>query len=121
MKRIAILSILGLLNACGAIGIGGNHDVMIHNNSNDLIFAQGEMGRIKIRPNTSMKIHTGENIHIASINNACDELTVQRRLNAPAAILDVMPGFIFGMLPLLVDSVAGDLYRMPREFFYECQ
>lgn len=119
MKQL-ILGLALILTGCGAIGIGSNHDVTIRNNSNDMIFATGDMGRVKIRPDASLTIRSRDTIQLLSENPSCDILTVQRRLNSPAFFLDVFPGFILGIAPITVDALSGNLYRMPDEFIYDC-
>lgn len=119
--RISTMVMIFMLCGCGVIGIGSNHDVTIHNQSNDVIFAIGDMGRMKIQPNALMEMHTAKDILLVSRNDICDELTVRRRLNRAAVFLDVFPGLFLGIIPLLVDSMAGDLYKMPREFTYNCR
>jgi hypothetical protein len=51
-----------------------------------------------------------------SSNKKCNSLAIQREPNTPAMILDV----IFGIAPILVDAISGNLYRMPSNYIYDC-
>ena len=120
MKNFFLVPALMILTACGTIGIGSNQLVNIHNDSNELLSATGEMGIMKIQPNSSMTIQTSENISLNTKNNNCNSTVVQRQPNMPAIILNIVPGFLFGIVPTLVDALTGNLYKMPSSYTYSC-
>ena len=120
MKKFLALFLCFILSACGAIGIGSNHIVNIHNNSESTVYATGQMGRISIKPGVSMPIESKENIQLSSESNKCDILMIQQTPNMAAIILDVFPGLVFGIIPILVDAVTGNLYKMPTSYIYDC-
>jgi hypothetical protein len=119
MKKLFLVSII-LLSGCGTIGIGSNHMVNVYNNSKDVITATGEMGAIKIQPETTLSLKSSQDIMLNSSNKKCNSLAIQRQPNMPAIILDVVPGFILGIIPILVDAVSGNLYKIPLNYIYEC-
>ncbi|MDE6571480.1 MAG: hypothetical protein K2L95_04685 [Alphaproteobacteria bacterium] len=121
MKQIIVLMLPWALAACGTMGIGSNHKTTVFNNSGDVVFATGEMGRIKIQPETSTEIHTGERFELSSKNPDCDTLVVDGRLNTAAVFLDIIPGGLLGVLPIFVDAMTKNMYKMPHEYIYECQ
>ena len=119
MKKLILLSTI-LLVSCGTIGIGSNHMVNVYNGSDDVITATGDMGAIKIQPETTYSLKSSQDIMLNSGNKKCNSLTIQRQPNTPAIILDVIPGIIFGIIPILVDAVSGNLYKMPSTYTYQC-
>lgn len=120
MKNIIAVSIILLLSACGTIGIGSNHKVNIHNDSQSTIMAIGTNGSIKIHPDTVVTVESKDDISLKSNDKNCNSLIVSRQPNAAAIILDVVPGFIFGIIPILVDAVSNNLYKMPSNYYYQC-
>ncbi len=121
MKKIIILSILFVLSACGTIGIGSNHKIRLYNNSKNTITVSADSGVYKIKPENDMVIYSNNDLTIKSYNSACNEKTVLRELNAPAVILDVFPiGWLVGILPVLVDAISNNMYRMPKSYSYSC-
>lgn len=120
MRKLILILFCCVLSACGTLGIGSNHTVNIHNSSEDTIYATGQMGRISIKPGTSFPVESKDAIQLSSSNDKCDVLMVQTKPNAPAIILDVVPGLFFGIIPILVDAVTGNLYRLPSSYVYGC-
>lgn len=120
MKKVYVLLTLSLLSACGAMGIGSNKIVNIHNNSNDTITATGEMGNIKIAPNTSVMMQSSEDITLNSTNKNCNSPIIQRTSNGSAIFLDIIPGFLLGIIPIVVDGLTGNLYKLPTNYNYDC-
>lgn len=120
MKKILILTGILLISACGSIGIGSNKVVNIHNNSNDAITATGEMGNIKIAPNTSVMMQSTEDIALNSTNKSCNSPIIQRTSNGAAIFLDIIPGFFLGIIPIVVDGLTGNLYKLPTNYNYDC-
>ena len=121
MKKMYLLALLSILSACGAIGVGSNHSTTIYNNSSDTITATATSGVYKIKPETSLNVYSSEEINIKSKNRKCQEPTITRTPNGGAIFLDVIPGFILGIIPLLVDAITNDLYHMPETYYYTCE
>lgn len=119
MKKLILLTTI-LLVSCGTIGIGSNHMVNVYNGSDDVITATGEMGAIKIQPQTTSALKSSQDVMLNSSNKKCNSLAIQREPNTPAMILDIIPGIIFGIIPILVDAVSGNLYKMPSNYTYQC-
>ena len=120
MKIYQMLFIL-LLAACGTMGIGSNHTVNILNDSGDTIMVTGERGMQRIPANESMEVTSRRNIQIVSPNKHCDSPNVVTELNTPALILNIVPGvLLFGIVPLFVDAVTGNLTRMPENYTFAC-
>ena len=120
MKKVFILFLSVLLVSCGTMGIGSNHNVNIHNDSDDFIIATGTSGSVKIAPNTAREIESFDNITLKSNDENCDVLVVSRRANTAAIVLDVFPGFFIGIIPILIDAVSNNLYKMPSNYYYQC-
>ena len=120
MKKIASLLCVFALSGCGAIGIGSNHETMIYNNSSDVISVTSDSGMYKIKPEHSMSIYSKEKILIQNKNSQCPQVNVSRELNSGAVILDIVPGILFGIVPVFVDAVTNNLYRMPEMYSYTC-
>lgn len=120
MKTIVLFCSILLLTSCGTIGIGSNHTVNIHNNSNSAITANGSYGTIKIDPKSAFAIESANDIKITSTDKKCANTEIIRIPNTPALILDVIPGFLFGIIPILVDAVSNNLYKMPSNYYYQC-
>lgn len=121
MKKFVILSILFTLSACGTIGIGSNHETRLYNNSKNTITVSADSGVYKIKPEQDMVIYSNNDLTIKSSNSACNEKTVMRELNTPAVILDVFPiGWMVGILPVFVDAISNNMYRMPKTYSYSC-
>ncbi len=120
MKKLFVLSILFLLVACGAIGIGSNHETMVYNNSNDIITVSADSGVYKIKPEDNLLIYSNNDLTIKNLNSDCQEKKVLQKLNTGAVILDVFPGFILGIIPILVDAVSNNIYKMPKAYSYSC-
>ncbi len=120
MKKIYLLVLPLLLASCGAIGIGSNHKTMIYNNSNNTISVTADSGTYKIKPDENMQIYSREEISISNKNTMCPQAIVTRELNSGAVFLDIIPGFVFGIVPIFVDAVTNNLYRMPESYSYSC-
>jgi hypothetical protein len=119
MKKLILFSTI-ILSGCGTMGIGSNHMINVYNGSDDVITATGDMGAVKIQPQTTSALKSGQDVMLNSSNKKCNSLAIQREPNTPAMILDVIPGFIFGIIPILVDAVSGNLYKMPSSYTYQC-
>ena len=109
-----------MFSACGTMGIGSNKIVNINNNSDNQITATGEMGTIKIEPKTSKSVESKNDIILNSSNKRCNSPIIQRKPNSVAIILDVFPGLILGIIPILADAVTDNLYKLPAYYNYEC-
>ena len=121
MKKFGILPILFALSACGTLGIGSNHETRLYNNSKDTITVSADSGVYKIKPDQDMVIFSNNDLTIKSSNSACSEKTVMRQLNTPAVILDVFPiGWMVGILPVFIDAISNNIYRMPESYSYSC-
>ena len=121
MKKFGILPILFALSACGTLGIGSNHETRLYNKSKDTITVSADSGVYKIKPDQDMVIFSNNDLTIKSSNSACSEKTVMRQLNTPAVILDVFPiGWMVGILPVFVDAISNNMYRMPEAYSYSC-
>ena len=121
MKKFGILPILFVLSACGTLGIGSNHETRLYNNSKDTITVSADSGVYKIKPDQDMVIFSNNDLTIKSSNSACSEKTVMRQLNTLAVILDVFPiGWMVGILPVFIDAISNNMYRMPEAYSYSC-
>lgn len=120
MKKILMLCSVLLLTACGAIGIGSNHKTMLYNNSSDVINVTADSGIYKVNPDESLQIYSKEQISIANKNSKCPQVNVERELNSGAVFLDIIPGIFFGIVPIFVDAVTNNLYKMPETYSYNC-
>ena len=120
MKRFFILCSVLLVASCGAIGIGSNHSTLIYNNSSDTITASATSGVYKIKPETSLTVYSTDEINIKSKNAKCQEPKITSNPNGAAIFLDIIPGFMFGIIPILVDAVTNNLYHMPESYYYTC-
>lgn len=121
MKKFGILPILFALSACGTLGIGSNHETRLYNNSKDTITVSADSGVYKIKPDQDMVIFSNNDLTIKSSNSACSEKTVMRQLNTHAVILDVFPiGWMVGILPVFIDAISNNMYRMPEAYSYSC-
>lgn len=121
MKKFIVLSILFALSGCGTLGIGSNHETRLYNNSKDTITVSADSGVYKIKPDQDMVIFSNNDLTIKSSNSACSEKTVMRQLNTPAVILDVFPiGWMVGILPVFIDAISNNMYRMPEAYSYSC-
>ncbi len=120
MKNIILICSVLFLASCGAMGIGRNRDITIRNNSDDIITASGTMGMYKIRPGEERTLTSKGEILIESKNAECGAPTIQPVLNGAAVFLDIIPGGLFGVLPIFVDAVTQNMYKMPRSYEYTC-
>ena len=121
MKRFLILSALISLSACGTIGIGSNHETKIYNNSNNTIIVSADSGVYKIKPEQDMTVYSNNDLAIKSANANCPETSVVRKANTAAIILDVFPiGWLLFPIPILVDAVSNNMYKMPSTYSYSC-
>ena len=120
MKKLFILCATLLLVSCGTIGIGSNHKTNVYNNSNNVISVKSDSGVYKIKPEESMIVSSANDISITSKNKSCPESMIVRTPNVPALLLDVVPGFFFGIIPILVDAISNNLYKMPESYSYSC-
>ena len=121
MKKFGILPILFALSACGTLGIGSNHETRLYNDSKYTITVSADSGVYKIKPDQDMVIFSNNDLTIKSSNSACSEKTVMRQLNTPAVILDVFPiGWMVGILPVFIDAISNNMYRMPEAYSYSC-
>lgn len=120
MKKILVLISMLALSACGAIGVGSNHKTMVYNNSDDTITVTSDSGIYKVKPNNNISIYSKEHISIQTKNANCSQVNVERELNSGAVFLDIIPGIFFGIIPIFVDAVTNNLYRMPEAYSYSC-
>ena len=120
MRKLAILCSVGVLASCGAICVGSNHETNIYNNSDEMITVSADSGIYKIKPEQSMKIYSANEMTITSKNTDCPSPTVPRNLNTGAVVLDVFPGFLLGIIPVFIDAVTNNLYKMPESYSYSC-
>ena len=118
MKKICVLLVSVLLASCGTMGIGSNHNTNIYNNSKNTISVKSDSGIYNIKPESNMVINSANDITITSKNKACLESTVARTPNVPAMLLDGL--IFFTIVPILVDAVSNNLYRMPEMYSYSC-
>ena len=109
-----------IISSCGTIGIGSNHKTEVYNNSSNTISVKADSGIWNIKPASSMVISSGNDITITSKKKSCMETTVVRTPNTAALILDVIPGFFLGIVPILVDAISNNLYKMPDSYSYNC-
>lgn len=116
---MALFAVL-FLASCGAMGIGSNHETMVYNNSNDVINITSDSGMYKLKPESSMRVYSKENISIQTKNSQCPQVNVVRELNSGAVFLDIIPGVLLGIIPIFVDAVTNNLYRMPEAYSYSC-
>lgn len=121
MTKVYLLISLLFLSACGAIGIGSNHNTMIYNNSSDTITATATSGIYKIKSETSLTVYSTDEINIKSKKSTCQEPKITSKPNGVAIFLDVIPGFLLGIIPILVDAVTDNLYHMPESYYYTCE
>ncbi|MBR1544733.1 MAG: hypothetical protein IJ638_02210, partial [Alphaproteobacteria bacterium] len=92
------------------------------NNSDNEIKVQG-FGITKIPAQSSVIIPTNEtvkNLFISSNDMQCLPFNVEKETNSTALVLDIFPGVIFGVIPLLVDAVSENLTTYPSSFVYTC-
>ncbi|MBP9999097.1 MAG: hypothetical protein KBT14_00170 [Proteobacteria bacterium] len=120
MKNIFILMCVCLLSACGAIGIGSNHNTIIYNNSSDVITASSTSGVYKIKPENSLAVYSTDEITLQSKKSNCQQVKILSKPNGDAILLDIIPGALFGIIPILVDAVTNNLYKMPEYYNYTC-
>ena len=118
MKKIIGLIFAFVLASCGTIGIGSNHNTNIYNNSDNVINVKADSGVYKIKPDSSMEITSSNDMTITSSKKSCSEKTVVRTPNVPAMILDGL--MFFTIVPVLIDAVSNNLYRMPETYSYSC-
>ena len=120
MKKLFVLFALLSLTSCGTIGIGSNHKTNVYNNSTNTISVKSDSGIYKIKPEESMIVSSANDITITSKQKTCNESIVTRTPNVAALILDIVPGFFFGIVPILVDAISNNLYKMPESYSYSC-
>lgn len=121
MKKCFVLAVLVMLSACGTIGIGSNHETRLYNNSNSPITVSADTGVYRVKPNQDIIVYSNNDLTVKSANTDCPETKVLRQLNTPAVILDVLPiGWLFGILPVFIDAVSNNMYRMPHSYSYTC-
>lgn len=120
MKNIICIGLALVLASCGAIGIGSNHETTIYNNSKNTISVTADSGMYKIKPGQDMRIFSRNDIMIQNPNLQCPQVGIPRELNSGAVFLDIIPGFIIGIVPIFVDAVTNNLYRMPEAYSYSC-
>ncbi len=120
MKKFFLLLFVLILSACGAMGIGSNHKTMIHNESGDTIIVTSDSGTYKVKPNNNINIYSKEHIAIQNNNKDCSQVNVESELNSGAVFLDIVPGILLGIIPIFVDAVTNNLYRMPETYSYNC-
>jgi hypothetical protein len=118
MKKLIALCFL--LSACGAIGIGKNTGVTVYNNSESEITARGNLGNFKIQPGDYAMIQSESEIQLHNANKKCAPQVIPTKFNTVAVVLDIVPGFVFGIIPLLVDLVAEGHKTLPSTFSYDC-
>ena len=120
MKRMFAFTLILGIASCGTIGIGSNHETMIYNNSSDTISVSSDSGIFKIKPDTQLRIQSNNGIAITNLNENCPQPIVTRRPNGPAIFCDIFPGIIFGIVPIAIDAITNNLYRMPKSYTYSC-
>lgn len=74
----------------------------------------------KVDPNNNINVYSKERISIQNKNKNCSQINVERELNSGAVFLDIIPGILFGIVPIVVDAVTDNLYRMPEAYSYGC-
>ncbi|MDE5615498.1 MAG: hypothetical protein K2I81_01555 [Alphaproteobacteria bacterium] len=120
MKPFAVLAIATLLTACGAIGIGSNHETIVYNNSTETISVSSDSGIFKIKPADKLPVQATDGIAIKNPNDNCPQPIITRRPNSAAIFFDIFPGIILGIVPLAVDAITNNLYKMPKKYTYAC-
>jgi hypothetical protein len=118
-KSLLILSFIGLA-ACGAIGIGSNDSVNVYNSSDDFIIVQGDRGMSRVAPNSSALVSGKSYMQINSKNPNCNSASIPKEANAAAILLDIIPGLLLGIIPIVVDAATGNLSTMPANYTYAC-
>ena len=121
MKKVFCLCAFVFLASCGAMGIGSNHKTLVYNNSSDTITVSATSGLYNIKPEESLDIYSTEEIYIQSKNSECQKPKIPNKPNIAAMFLDVFPGFVFGIVPIFVDAVTNNLYKMPTMYSYSCE
>lgn len=120
MKNAFLFLSLLALCSCGTIGIGKNRDITIHNASKDVVIVKSTQGTTKVQPGSDVKLYTNKDVEIESTNKKCDSANIAKETNTAALVLDIIPGIIFNIIPLIIDGTTGDLYRMPDTYMYDC-
>ena len=121
MKRTIITAtMLPLLLSCGTIGIGANDTVNVFNQSKDTISVIGARGVSRIVSNSSTTVSGKDYMQINSSNPNCNSTSIPRETNSAAVVLDIIPGLVFGIIPIIVDAVTSNLSRMPESYTYNC-
>lgn len=120
MKKLLNLMIIFSLAGCGAMGIGSNHETNIFNNSKDTITVTSSSGIYKISSNKNLLVYSDNNLSISNPRSNCPQVNLNNKPNTTAIILDVFPGFMFGIIPIFVDAVTDNLYKMPSSYAYNC-
>ncbi len=106
------------LAACGTMGIGTNHRVNVHNDSDQTITATGGHGTVKIDPGKSKEIRGDKPIQLTS--KSCATQTIDTSTNIAALALDFIPGVFFGLIPFFIDAVSGGITNLPEHYTYSC-
>ena len=120
MKYFSALMLTVLLSACGTIGIGSNHETLVHNQSADIISVSSDNGIFKIKPDEKMSVRAGNGIAVQSPNDNCPQPIIARRPNSAAIFFDIFPGIILGIVPIAIDAMTNNLYKMPKQYTYAC-
>ncbi len=122
MKTIFTLMLpLTLLTACGTLITGANDKVEITNNSAYTLTATGSMGTIKVPAQSTKTIKNDGDITLTSAGAECNHPVIQTELNTSAVILDIFPGIFFGVIPILIDALAGNITELPYDYEYTCE
>ena len=119
--KIYHFAFLLTLASCGTMGIGSNHTVNVFNDSEDTIMAIGERGTQRISAGESVQVTSRRTVQIVSKNRSCDSPNIVTEINTPALVFNIVPGILaFGIIPIFVDAVTGNLTRLPENFVFEC-
>ena len=74
----------------------------------------------QISSNKNLVVYSDNNLSISNPRSNCPQVNINNKPNTTAIILDVFPGFMFGIIPIFVDAVTDNLYKMPSSYAYNC-
>jgi hypothetical protein len=114
MKKTLIASLL-LLSACGSMGIGQSKHTNVINNSQ---YAVNVSNGAIIQPHGSGI--AGKEATLTGKGEGCATYKIETETNVSAVVLDIFPGLFFGIIPIVVDALTGNLTRAPETSIYNC-